>query len=265
MSDVLGNPILLMSVLANLTSAKDIASICVLNHNIRSTALSILPFSGVTRLSFNNQTNLKGKDLLTLPFTILTWKDLAILNLSRTSIGSNVVRSLLRESNSLKVLQIVECRKVDCGTLLSLLRHMYKIRYGKREDKRNLFAPICVLDCWGVSGLSLDYKYQNKQEWLYESCCADNKNLRLLLFEAELLGIDLNINFCQSPDHDTITDVRYHPAARQMCGLSPCSLFAREDYDVSYCDTCILRNHNRQGNPKHKCRTPEPVPLLHCA
>lgn len=242
-----------MSILESLSSAKDIANICCLDHNIRSTALSILSHVELTTLSFAFRSRLKSKNLMKEPFDILSWHSLTCLDLSETGITAAFVRTLLMESKSLRILLIVDCKKIGCASLISLLRAISKLRFGKRELPREAFAPLVVLDCWGISGLSLDYKYQNKQEWLYESCCADNKNLQTLLTESELLGIDLNTTFCTSTDHDAITDIRYHPAARQTCGLTACELSTFE-YG-SLCDTCILRHHNKLGNPEHACRT----------
>lgn len=257
MSGLLGNPIILSIIAENLELGADLATLCAIDRNIRATALAILPgHSGIERLSFKDRTRLKSKHLTTAPFAVLHFRRLRLLDLSRTGITVSIVRSLLLHSKTLQVLQIVDCRKVEVSGLISLLRSIVKSRFGKREVPKSAFAPIVCLDCWGVSGLLLDYKYQNRQEWLFESFCKDNKNLDLLHDEAGILGIDLNMKFCVGEDHNSVHDIRYLPVARQGWGIRQCELMLETSEVQSniLCDTCMLREHNRRNNVRHSCR-----------
>lgn len=257
MSSLLGNPIILSIIVENLESAVDLATLCVVDRNIRATALAIIPgHPSIEKLSFKDRGRLKSKNLTTTPFSVLHFRALRLLNLSRTGITVSIVRSLVLHSKTLRFLQIVDCRKVEVSGLISLLRSIVKSRFGKRETPKETFAPLVCLDCWGISGLLLDYKYQNRQEWLFESFCKDNKNLQTLMEEAEILGIDLNMAFCAGEDHNIVHDIRYLPVARQSWGLRQCELMvkSREDQSLVLCDTCMLREHNRWNNVRHICR-----------
>lgn len=262
MSHVLGNPIILSSILENLTLGSDIASLCAVDVCIRQTAVIVIRHCHILRLSFSNRTRLKTKNLHSSPFDIFGYRFLVLLNLSGTGVTSAVVRNLLFDLKTLKFLQIVDCRKIDVASIINLLRTIVKLRFGKREMSRESFAPLVCLDCWGIGGLALDYKYQNKQEWFFESYCSDNRNLQTLLNEADVLGIDLNIQFCPGTDHNNLGDIRYHPAARQLWGYSNCTITPKQDSrPFVLCDTCILRTHNREGFRRHICRQPIPIDI----
>lgn len=263
MSHVLGNHIILAIVLENLPIAADIVALSRVDTNIRYTLLSILPYSRLVRLSFSQRSRLKSKHLTTGLVQISSFRYLILLNLSGTDITASTVRTLVFNSKTLQVLQIVECLKISVDSLIALFRSVVKLRFGKRDMPRDSFAPLVCLDCWGIRGLCLDYKFQGKKEWMYESFCADNRNLWTLSEETAVLGIDTNIRFCTSADH-TSNDIRYRPALRYTYGVSQCELVTKSDTfdeDVALCETCILRNHNKLGNPKHKCRTPVPINL----
>lgn len=262
MTDVLGNHIILALILEHLPVSSDIVSLSLADTNIRSTLLSILPHSHILKLSFVRRERLKTKHLTSGMFSILSFRHLQSLNLSGSGVTSAIIRTLLFQSKTLKVLQIVECLKIRVDSLITLFRSIVKLRHGKRELPKTDFAPLVCLDCWGINGLSLDYKYQGKKEWMYESFCSDNKNLQLLSEETDLLGIDLNIRFCPSLEHSS-NDIRYRPAARYLYGLSQCELIARkhENSQIVYCETCVLRVHNGDRNRRHKCRTLEAINL----
>ena len=243
--DVLGNHIILQLVLESLSSAKDIATLASLSTVIRATTLSIIDHVHIERLSFA-RTKAKNKHILSQLFRLLEWRNLVILDLSGTAVTSGPVRSLLLNSTSLKVLQLVGCTRVSVNSIIMLLKTM----------RKKAHAPITYLDIWDIDGLRLDYKYQNTKIWMYESFCNDNRNLMSVLSAANEVSIDLNIHLCHGSGHGR-HDVRYIPAVRGRLGLTQCEL-----YNDPVCETCILRRHNEAHNKAHQCRTPIPIEYI---
>lgn len=262
MTHVLGNHIILSLVLRNLTSARDIVALAHVDRNVYATMRDILHRTPIPSLTFSKR-RIKSKNIDAKAdlFRLLSFRCLVILDLSETDVTFSSVRSLVLVSRHLKVLQVVGCKRLMASSFITFLGTLAtQIETSKRAVSD--VAPLIVLDVWDVMGMQLDYRYQGKREWMYESFCPDSKNLRTLLGITLRLNVSLNIEFCRASAHDGVVDERYRPAARQAWGVTTCEIApmpGNEGNSASFCDTCMLKAHVQRNHRKHKCRQVTPI------
>lgn len=259
MAGILDNHIILSVVLDHLSEAADIAGISSLSSHIREVTIFSLSQTHFVELSFPPRISLMTKHLSKGIFHISTFLHLRILNLSGAGITAAAVGYVISNSKTIKALIIVNCSRVDVYSLISLFMTMSRRLVRSPREKIPSYAPLEVLDCWGIKGLCLDFRYQGKKEWVYDSFCRDNQNFMRLQEQAAKHRIYTNIDFCSSDEHNTVHDIRWYPTARGLYGLSNCELNTLKL--GAFCELCTLRLHERAGNPVHRCRTPVPLSL----